>query len=424
MKITRILVSITLIFGIMFTSPAARAANPEELCSEMLSYYYYYAGDGMADIERLLLELEEQDADQAAQWRNLMEAWHYAHSQINFRDDTSTTLPDNLPDDNSLCIVVMGYQLSSRGTMQDELIGRMEVALEAAKQYPNAYILCTGGATGANSSTSEASAMGNWLMSNGIDSSRIILEKNAISTEQNAINSLKILKADYPEVRHLAIISSDYHIIRSCLVFAARQAAVGGEIIDIAGHACYNTSHSTSMSYDHQAQLIAMMTGVKFAPAEKPTLSQVTGLSLSGINEIIQGQNLGLTATATYNTDFSRDVTQYTVFTGFDPTTPGVQTVQASFEENGTTVTAEMEIELIAAPEAPTDSAALSQPEAPEDVTSPESAAVPKDAAYPWLVGIAVVLFIALLVIVYELRQQYLRAQRKKRRRRQKMNLE
>lgn len=424
MRIKRILVSIILFFGFMSTLPTARAVTQEDLCNEMLNYYYYYRGDGLADIERLLQELEDIDAEAADQWRALMESWHQANTQIDYR---SSILPDDLPDDDSLCIVVMGYQLGSGGKMQDELYCRLEVALAAAQQYPNAYILVTGGATGSGSNATEAARMANWLMYNDVLPNRIIQEQQAFSTEENAIRSIKILKEDYPQIRHLVLVTSDYHMLRSHLVFAARQAAVGGDILDIVGHACYYTGNGTGMSYAHQAQLIAMMTDIDFDDSVKPTLSQVTGLTLTGINEIIQGQNLELTATAAYNTGFSRDVTEYTTFTGFDPTAPGVQTVQASFEENGTTVTAEMEIELIAAAaEIPTEAAAPNQPKTPESDESADNGSVPvqTDAAFRWLVAIAVVLVIALLIIVYELRQQYLRIQRKKRRRRKKMNLE
>ncbi len=420
MKIRRILVTITLFFVIMSTIPAASAATVDDLSSEMLKYYYYYAGDGMADIDRLLQEMEAQDADKAAQWRTLMDAWHRAHSQINFRDDASETLPDGLPNDDSLCIVVMGYQLGAGGAIQNELAGRLEIALAAAQKYPKAYILVTGGATGSGSNTTEAAAMAGWLVNKGISSTRIIQETNANSTEKNAINSLKILKADYPQIRHLALVTSDYHIIRSYLVFAGRQAAVGGDIIDIVGHACYNTPESTSMSYRHQAELIAMMTDVEFSAGEKPTLSQLTGLTISCNPTTEQWKPLEVTATAEYDTGFTRDVTADTVFEGVDTANIGTQELTASYTGNGTTATATMSIEVVAGESEPT--AAPTDPveaDAEAPAQTDDSTQVPK-----WLTGIAVVLVIALLILLYELWQQYSRIKRRKNRKRQRLNLE
>lgn len=423
MKIKRILVSIILIFGIMFTAPAASASTPDDLASEMLSYYYNYRGAGLADIERLLQEMETMDAEKAAQWRALTESWHQANTQIDFTNDT---LPDGLPYDDSLCIVVMGYQLAADGSIQEELECRLKIALAAAEQYPNAYILVTGGATGAGSNATEASRMATWLMYQGVLSERIIQENRSYSTEDNAINSLKILKSQYPQVKHLALVTSDYHMLRTHLVFAGRQAAVGGGSLDIVAHACYDTSIGTGMSYAHQAELLAMMTGVKFDKNNTPTLSKATELTLIGNTTLEQGEDLGITATAKYDTGFSRDVTALTEFAGYDPSKLGTQNLSASFTENDVTVTAIISVEVVPAQTVSEEetSAPLSAGDNREEPSQDIDVEAEKDPAFKWLVGIAVVLVIALLIIAYELWQQYLRIQRRKRRKRQKMNLE
>ena len=46
-------------------------------------------------------------------------------------------LPDGLPDTNEFCIVVLGFKLNDDGTMQDELIQRLTVALNSANKYKN-----------------------------------------------------------------------------------------------------------------------------------------------------------------------------------------------------------------------------------------------------------------------------------------------
>jgi hypothetical protein len=63
--------------------------------------------------------------------------------------------------------------------------------------------------------------MGAWLLENGLDEKRLILEDRSRSTIENAWYTLDILRTDYPQVSSVAIISSDYHITRGSLLFEA-----------------------------------------------------------------------------------------------------------------------------------------------------------------------------------------------------------
>lgn len=421
MRFIRFLLSATLIFSLLTGAPAASAASADDITCQLLNYYQCYQENARTDIERLLQQLESVDAEEASQWRTLMESWR----QVNQIDFSQDHLPDDLPDDDSLCIVVMGYQLGAKGRIQEELEGRLKIALTAAQQYPNAYILVTGSATGSGSSATEAGRMADWLIQNGVSSQRIIQETQAYSTEQNAIYGLKLLQSNYPQVRHLALVTSDYHMIRSHLVFAARQAEVGGEIIDIVAHACYGTVNSNAMSYTLQAELIAMMAGLDIEDLEEPTLSKLTGLTLSGSTSLEEDQALALTVTAEYNTGFTRDVTADTVFSGFDPDTPGTQIVNAAYTENGITAEGVVSVEVTASETeaAPTETS----PGPTEEVSDilPNTANTPEEKAmFKWLIAIAAVLLILLLILLYELRQQHLRRQRRKRRKRKRMQLE
>ena len=58
-------------------------------------------------------------------------------------------LPDGLPEDDTLCLVALGFHLNSDGTMREELIERLKVLLAESRKYPNAVIVCTGGPTAA-----------------------------------------------------------------------------------------------------------------------------------------------------------------------------------------------------------------------------------------------------------------------------------
>jgi uncharacterized SAM-binding protein YcdF (DUF218 family) len=107
------------------------------------------------------------------------------------------------------------------------------VAKASAEKYPNALIVCTGGGTAAeNPEATEAGEMAKWLIANSVDARRVIVEDRSLTTAQNAICTWKILTEQYPQVKQLAIISSDYHIATGTLLFGAEatlQAEEAGE---------------------------------------------------------------------------------------------------------------------------------------------------------------------------------------------------
>ena len=170
--------------------PNVRADDSSAQLRTLVNYFHYYQEDAALDYELILEQIRAQDPGLANTWANILTFW----SGINSGTIYSNVLPDGLPEDDSLCIVVMGYQLYSDGTMRPELESRMETALASARKYPNAYILCTGGGTASkNRNATEAGQMAAWLRRNGIDSSRIIVEGDAMSTIQNAIYGCALL---------------------------------------------------------------------------------------------------------------------------------------------------------------------------------------------------------------------------------------
>ena len=116
-----------------------------------------------------------------------------------------------IPDSAAHAFVVLGYQLSN-GEMQPELICRCEAAAAAARSFPNTILVCSGGATGADNPEkhTEAALMKEYLSERcGIDAARIYIDERAMTTEENAINTLEILRER--GVRSMTIVTSDYH---------------------------------------------------------------------------------------------------------------------------------------------------------------------------------------------------------------------
>lgn len=171
-----------------------------------------------ASIRALLAELKEANLDLGILWEGIADYWFYVCRDFTVNQGR---LPDGLPTDDSLGITVLGFQLQSDGTMAPELIGRLETALACAAQYPNAYLIVTGGGTAAgNHSVTEADAMAGWLEEHGIDRSKIIVENRSLTTDQNASNTCAILAERYPGIRALAMVSSDYHVALGSMLFA------------------------------------------------------------------------------------------------------------------------------------------------------------------------------------------------------------
>lgn len=215
-----------------------------------------YGADPKSEMtENYLGQLEELDPGQGALWRDIMNYWTYANDEMEVNIDE---LPDNLPEDDSLCIMILGFELYDNGEMQPELIGRLKVALEAAKKYPNAYILCTGGGTSlSNPNVTEADLMGEWLISHGLEEDRLIIENKSMTTAENALNSYAIILSDYPQIDSIAVLSSSYHIAWGSLLLESSFMKAAYEnrtpqlhVISNCAYSCTNAKYSDTLRFE------------------------------------------------------------------------------------------------------------------------------------------------------------------------------
>ena len=201
----------------VFVPPQGYTEESYNLVSDMV-YAYADRQEAAVDIIRSDLEkLNTLDPALGAFWTKLMQTWSEVNSDLTVNPGV---LPDDLPEDGSLCIVVLGFQLESDGTMAPELLGRCETALRCAEKYPNALIAVTGGGTAwSNPNATEAGVMADWLISQGVTPDRILKEDASRTTGDNAEFTVKLLLENHPEVRALAIVSSDYHVPLGVLLF-------------------------------------------------------------------------------------------------------------------------------------------------------------------------------------------------------------
>ena len=238
----------------------------------MISYYLHHQEAAQENIDDLLAQVAALDPQQGKVWENIMDTWSYTNTEMPV---FTGVLPDGLPQDDTLCIVVLGYDLEDNGAMKLELLDRLAVALESARKYPNAFVAVTGGETSDVPGVTEAGQMAEWLKANGVAPERLIVEPNALSTTANAMNVYDLLVSGYPQVISVAVVSSDYHIPWGSMMFSTVAEYAyhyqDKPYLEVVGNAACATSNTTDTLYS-QAWGISIIAGVSFDGSAVPAL--------------------------------------------------------------------------------------------------------------------------------------------------------
>lgn len=113
---------------------------------------------------------------------------------------------------NADYLIVLGHKLKNdKPTMV--LKYRLRGALKYIDNNQNTKIILSGGITSDNT-ISEANVMKDYLVKNGVETNKIILEDKSIDTVEN-INNCK----SYIDVNSkIVILSSNYHVVRSKMI--------------------------------------------------------------------------------------------------------------------------------------------------------------------------------------------------------------
>ena len=243
------------------------ARTAQDMIEELAVYYGTYGNDAEEKTAELLDELCAADPVSGAKWGRIMQLWKTVNENSEINENI---LPDGLPETDELCMIVLGFQLNLDGSMKDELIERLTVAKASAEKYPNSLIVCTGGGTAAeNPDATEAGKMAKWLIENGVDPQRVIVEDQSLTTAQNAIYTYRILTEQYPQVKQLAIISSDYHIATGTLLFGAEATLqaeeAGKETLTVVSNAAWHAPSGTLSTMFQAGALIELSGDVETA---------------------------------------------------------------------------------------------------------------------------------------------------------------
>ena len=226
-----------------------------ELLNRLKSACETPAEDDDEQIDALVDRIAGVNADDGDIARSVAEHWKAVFLNPGYRlcvywgREKAAELEATKPDyDEKHAFVVLGYQLRD-GKMQNELKGRCKAAAAAARSFPDAYLICSGGATGSNNpdNNTEAGLMKQYLVYKcGIDKKRILIDTRALTTLANAENTFAILRKH--DIHSITIVTSTYHQKWGQALYNAMAALYEksyGFRVRIVGNYCYDIEPET-----------------------------------------------------------------------------------------------------------------------------------------------------------------------------------
>ena len=193
-------------------------ATLTELLDRLKTAYETPAEDDSEQIDALVEKIAGVNADDGDVARAVAEHWKTVYLDPGYRlcvwwgKEKANELVATKPDyDEKHAFVVLGFQLKN-GKITEELKGRCNAAAAAARSFPDAYLICSGGATGSNNpdNNTEAGVMKQYLVKKcGIDKKRILTDTRALTTLANAENTFAILRKR--DIHSITIVTSTYH---------------------------------------------------------------------------------------------------------------------------------------------------------------------------------------------------------------------
>lgn len=114
-------------------------------------------------------------------------------------------------------LLILGCRV--RGNEAEPMLRmRAERAAQFLKQHPACTAVCCGGIVHSDQQKSEAQAIREILLQNGISDSRILLEDKSQTTYENFVNAKRMLEERGSSVDNLAFLSSEFHLLRASLI--------------------------------------------------------------------------------------------------------------------------------------------------------------------------------------------------------------
>ena len=115
-------------------------------------------------------------------------------------------------------LLILGCRV--KGDTPDEMLRlRAKAAAKFLNEHKNVRAICCGGIVHEDQTKSEAQAIKEILLQNGIESERIFLEDKSQTTFENFVNAKKLIDSLKPEKEpEIAFISSEFHLMRASVI--------------------------------------------------------------------------------------------------------------------------------------------------------------------------------------------------------------
>lgn len=111
-------------------------------------------------------------------------------------------------------MVILGCQVMPAGHPSVLLRDRLDEALDYLGEHPDMIVVVSGG-QGDNEPATEASAMADYLMANGVPAENILQEDRSHNTWQNLNNTAELLSAEgYDTTADIVVVSNGFHLAR------------------------------------------------------------------------------------------------------------------------------------------------------------------------------------------------------------------
>lgn len=109
------------------------------------------------------------------------------------------------------CVIVCGYPTNADGSLSPILESRIAMGVKLIQSGLARYLLVSGGAV--HNAYSEAQAMYQWAIAQGVPKSQILIEDQAISTYHNMYYAAQMMKAHGLSTCY--VVTNSWHLIKA-----------------------------------------------------------------------------------------------------------------------------------------------------------------------------------------------------------------
>ena len=137
----------------------------------------------------------------------------------------------HIPKFNKDAIIILGCQIKKDGTLTPLLKSRVDKAVEFSKMQKEKtkkdIVFVPSGGKGKDEIISEANAMKNYLLMQGIKKSKIIVENKSKSTFENIKFSNKLIQEKINDPI-IAVSTTNYHVFRAGVIASKQNIIIEG----------------------------------------------------------------------------------------------------------------------------------------------------------------------------------------------------